>query len=171
MVARAVLPTYVTDKLVVLGKNCSIIRNTYEIRLALFMAKSKNLRFILAVPPKAEVENSLLTLLSENEAHIEEVNLQEFSVYFGCINSSGEEGWVLGNGSDFTELTSSIKSNELRNSLYIGATFKSSQLMQLKLEIENEVISKANIDGENAKVALLGLICLANETNGTIFIQ
>ena len=41
---RAVLPTYVTDK-VVLSKAAPSIRNTYEIRLALLMAPEISVSF------------------------------------------------------------------------------------------------------------------------------
>src|SRR6266850_1806971 len=83
---RGVLPTYVTNDSVVLSKAAPLIRNAYEIRLALYMAKSRNLRFILAVRPQAQVEASLVALIKEHGGSVDESQLDDYSVYVGSAS-------------------------------------------------------------------------------------
>lgn len=118
---RAVLPTYVTDKVVVLSKAGPSIRNTYEIRLALFMAKSRNLRFILAVRPCTLVETSVRDLLAEHDGLIEETQMGDFCVSVGWGYEEGEnEGWVLGDAAALAALVGEVRSGRLREFLIPG---------------------------------------------------
>ena len=169
---RAVLPTFVTSELIVLSKASPSIRNTYEIRLALYMAVSRGLRFILAVRPDAVVDPTVISLLQENGAKIEEAQLEDFCVYFGHVSSSEEkDGWVLGDAAALLALRDSIQSRWLRDRLVPGYEFSGSELSNLADALSKENISALNIDGEDFSEALIHLAAAASKDGGCVFIQ
>ncbi|WP_157499641.1 hypothetical protein [Lysobacter sp. Root983] len=169
---RGVLPTFMTDELVVLSKASPTIRNTYEIRLALYMAVSRGLRFILAVRPHAAVDPTIVSLLHEHAAKIEVVQLEDFCVYFGHDSPSGEkDGWVLGDATAFSALKSTIQSAWLLERLNVGHEFSGAELGDLVVALRNECISALNVDGENVGQALMQLVAAAHKEGGSVFIQ
>ena len=171
-VPRGVLPTYVTDNLVVLSKAAPVLRNTYEIRLALYMATSKGLGFVLAVRPDTRIDASLAALLSEHGGKIEETPLADHSVYFGYASLTGEEeGWVLGSAATLSELVKHFDSEWLREYIHVGANFTDSRLDELEKALLSETVNASNIDGENVRDALLVLVRAAKKKGGTVFVQ
>lgn len=171
-VPRAVLPTYVTDKLVVLSKAAPNIRNTYEVRLALYMAKSRNLRFVLAVRPGTTVEDSVRALLAEHGGAIEEAELNDYCVSIGWGFEEGEKaGWVLGDAAAFMKLQDSIQSPRLRELFHIGAHLSGATLSEVGIELAKEQLPITNIDKENVREALLTLVSEALKNNGALFVQ
>lgn len=169
---RGVLPTYVTDAMVVLSKAAPAIRNTYEIRLALFMAKSRNLRFLLVVRPGAKVEASVRKLLEEHGGAIEEQQLDDYCVYIGWGFEEGEqEGWVLGDAAAFNTLMGAFKSSNLKILLRVGASISGPELDTVTFDLTTEEVSARNIDGENVREALLALTADAKKNGGTLFVQ
>jgi hypothetical protein len=171
-IPRGILPTHVTEELVVLSKVAPYLRNTYEIKLAVYMAKSKRLQFILAVPLETKIEPSISSLILKYDGKIEKVKLDDYSVYFGHAKADGNEnGWVLGNASALTSLTKSFHSTWLQDHLKVGATFSKKELNNLEKELFQEKIIAVNVDEENVRDALLVLIQDAKKDDGIIFIQ
>lgn len=169
---RAVLPSYVTEKLVVLSKASLQIRETYEIRLALFMAASEGLQFVLAVRSGAVVDASVRELVAEHGGTVQEAELPEFSVYFGRAKLDGtEDGWVLGDSSALQSLASTLKAERLRSRLTVGAAWAHEELDELAAELSAERIALDNIDGENVVTAFLELVRAARVEGGHLFIQ
>ena len=169
---RGVLPTYATNEIVVLSKASPAIRDTYEIRLALFMAVSRGLRFILAVRPQAVVDPTIKSLLQEHGGKIEEAQLEDFSVYLGHASSNGEmDGWVLGNTAALSTLKDSVQSPWLKARLNVGYAFSGAELDDLNAALGKESITSLNVDGENVGRALLALIAAARNDGGSVFIQ
>ncbi len=166
---RGVLPTYVTDDLFVLCKSAPVIRNAYEIRLALFLAVDSNRRFMLAVPRDSVVDPQLEAHISEFGGRVTHDDIRDYSVYFGAINSDGAEldGWVLGDNSRWNELLLSFPCDQLR----VGATFAGPQLDALAQHISAASIEGMNLDNEPLGPAILGLIALAQRENGMLYIQ
>jgi hypothetical protein len=169
---RGVLPTFVSDELVVLSKASPTIRNTYEIRLALYMAVSRKLRFILAVKPQTVVDPVVTSLLKEHGAQLQEAQLEDFCVYFGHASPNGDEsGWVLGDAAALHQLQNSVRSAWLRERLVPGHVFPCEELDILCSDLGKEHISVLNIDGENVGQALLQLATAARRESGSVFIE
>ncbi len=169
---RSILPTYVTDAMVVLSKAAPTIRNTYEIRLALFMAKSRELRFLLAIRPGARVEASVRKLLEEHGGTIEEAQLDDYCVYIGWGFEEGEqEGWALGDAATFNALTGAFESSNLKTLFRVGASISGPDLDAVTADLAKEQVSARNVDGENVREALLTLAADAKKEGGTLFVQ
>src|SRR5436309_981683 len=100
MKPRGILPTSVTDQQVILCKAAPTIRNTYEIRLALFMAAQSGRTFVLAVSPMAFVDQALEAHIRQHGGDIVREAIQRHSVYLGAVDREGAEGdgWVAGDG-------------------------------------------------------------------------
>jgi hypothetical protein len=171
-IPRGVLPTFVSSDSVVLSKAAKNIRNTYEIRLALYMAKSKNLRFILAVPPNAEVDASITHLFQEHGGEVQHGQFDDYCVYFGHERPDGsEEGWVLGDAAAMTSLTSSFHSEYLRAHIRVGVKIAGADLDEAEKALAGERIDCRNIDGENVRDALVDLVKAAKHSGGSLFVQ
>lgn len=170
---RGVLPTYVTEDAVVLCKASLAIRNAYDIRLALYMASTRKLKFILTVPPGAKVEPALKAHLEKHGGSIEEKNLSDFCVFVGHIKRSGEEGdgWVLGDATALSRFHDSLHSDWCKQNLIVGKTLTGSSLDKLQTELMAETVSLKNIDDENIRDALLALARTALIEGGIIFLQ
>lgn len=169
---RGVLPTFVSDEAVVLSKASPSIRNTYEIRLALYMAVSRKLRFILALRPKAVIDPKVTLLLQEHGAQIQEAQLDDFCVYFGHASPSGDEnGWVLGDAAALEQLKESVQSVWLRERLAPGHVFSCEELDILCSTLGQERVSALNVNGENVGQALLQLATAARREGGSVFVQ
>ena len=170
---RGVLPTYVTDSVVVLCKSSAKIRNAYEIRLGLFFAVNGGKRFVLIVPIGAEVETALRSHIARHGGVVQEVVLTDYSVYIGHQLASGEEGdgWVLGDAAAHASLLRSLKSSWLKEKLVPGATLVSAELNECLSELQDEVIPFNNLDDENVKAALAGLLKAAITNGGCVFVQ
>ena len=171
-VPRAIQPTFVNDEMVVLGKASPVIRNTYEIRLALYMAVSRGLRFILGVPPGAQLDPQLSRLIGERGGVVEEVRMNDFSVYFGHESPSGEgDGWVLGDAAAWKSLKAAVRSEWLQQRLVPGYTFVDRELSPFAEALLAESISATNVDGEDVREALLLLAATARNDGGCVFIS
>ncbi len=120
--ARGVLPTLVTGQDIVLCKAGPTVRNTYEIRLALYMARSESKRFVLMVKPEAVVEESIVELLRAQGGELRRCEIAGHSISVGCLFRDGsEDGWVLGDEQALAALRSSLKSGWLRDQIQLGA--------------------------------------------------
>jgi hypothetical protein len=166
---RGVLPTHVTDDLLVLCKSASEIRNTYEVRLALFFAVDSNRRFMLAVPHGAIVDPHLEAHVCKFGGEIARDDIRDYSVYFGAIDADGVEldGWVLGDNDRWNDLLLSFPCDQLK----IGATFFGPQLGAFAEQVSTASIDGANIDNEALVPAILQLIALAQREGGMLYIQ
>jgi hypothetical protein len=170
---RGVMPTYVTSEFVVLGKAASVVRNTYEIRLALFMALQQRLAFVLAVRPGGEVKSDLRAHLERNGGRIQEVTLDEYSVYLGHVKATEEEGdgWVLGDSATHRDLLQALQSQCLREKLALDSTISFVEVPQLEQALRDESISTVNIDGEKVGDALANLCNGLKAQGGFLFVQ
>ena len=170
---RACLPTYVTKERVILSKAAAHLRDSREMRLAQHFAASKGLRLMLAVRPTVQMEPALNVYLRQQGVEISEAQMDDYSVYFGSAKGDGQEtdGWVLGNSAALAALTQSTRSLWLRDKLRIGATFSGDTLKELESAVLKENSRVVNIDGENVRAALMGLVAAAKRDRGTVFIQ
>jgi len=123
MKPRGVLPTIVTDDRVVLCKISPVIRDAYEMRLCLYMAKTSGRSFVLQVPERARVEPALLLRIETHGGLVAEAAVSEYTVYFGALDAEGAEhdGWVLGDSSALEQLRGNLKSDQLKHALAPGA--------------------------------------------------
>lgn len=170
--ARGVLPTLVTGQDLVLCKAGPTVRNTYEIRLALFMAKSDSKRFVLMVKPEAVVEQSLVELLAAQGAELRRSEIAGHSVYVGCLFRDGsEQGWVLGDDQALATFRAALKSGWLREKFTLGALIPLRELLQFGNEMWEESPDQQNVDGESVKEAVLALMADAIRHEGSLFIQ
>jgi hypothetical protein len=171
-IPRGVLPTYVTNDSAVLSKAAKTIRNTYEIRLALYMAKSKGLRFVLAVPPNAELDTSIASLFQEHGGEVQHGQFADYCVYFGHERPDGsEEGWVLGDAAAMKGLAAAFRSQYLRENLRPGVKLSGTDLDEIEKALRDEHIDFKNIDGEDVRIALLDLTKAAKQSGGSLFVQ
>jgi hypothetical protein len=171
--ARAVQPSYVTGDSFVLSKSCTSVRNTYEVRLALYFAVQGSRRFVLEVPHGAEVDAGLRVKISENNGLVRETVIANYSVYIGHEKENGEEGdgWVLGDKDAWLEFRASLSTSWLQQRLVVGALFSRSDLPTLQTELAALSVTQTNIDGENTKAALLQLLSSAVAQGGQIYVQ
>lgn len=167
------LPTYVTDDSVVLCKASPAIRNTYEIRLALYMALTRKSRFILAVRPGAKVEPGLRAHLEAQGGSVQEREFKDYSVYVGQIKASGVEGdgWVLGDAAALSEFHNSLASSWCKQNLVVGSSLFGEDLDVLERELSARTVSRSNIDQENIRDALLTLSRTVKADGGALFVQ
>jgi hypothetical protein len=169
---RAVLPTLVTGQDIVLCKAGPTVRNTYEIRLALYMAKTDSKRFVLMVTPEAHVDESIVELLEAHGGELRRSEIAGHSVYVGCLFRDGaENGWVLGDDQVLAAFQAGLKSVWLREQMKLGALIPLRDLLQFGNELWEETVDLRNIDGENAREALLSLMVQAIKAEGSLFIQ
>jgi hypothetical protein len=171
--ARGVLPTFVSDDLVVLCKSSPTIRNSYEIRLALYMAFTRNSKFILAVRHGAKVDPVLRAHLEQHGGSIQEMEISDYSVYVGHSKPDGEEGdgWVLGDSKAHSKLCATLRSDWCRKRIAVGSSLAGADIGALERVLIAESISQTNIDDENVRDALLALAHAAKTVGGTIFVQ
>jgi hypothetical protein len=170
---RGVLPTFVSDQKVVLCKAAPIIRNAYEIRLALYMAVKHSYSFILAVKPDAQVDAELEGHISEHGGSICRTDIQSYSVYVGAIDSAREEmdGWVAGSNQAWDAILADLHSDWLRERLRVGAVTASQELDRMQRILGQESFSAQNIDGEDLCLALITLADQASRADGCLFVQ
>lgn len=171
--ARAVQPSYVTEDSFALSKSCASVRNTYEVRLALYFAVHSSRRFVLEVAPGADVDASLRAKISENGGIVREAAIANYSVFIGHIRGNGEEGdgWVLGDKDAWLAFRASLATPWLQDRLIVGALFSREELARLQTELEVVSSSQKNIDDENIKAALSQLLSSAANEGGQIYVQ
>ena len=130
-------------------------------------------RFVLNVPVGAEVETALRSHIALHGGVVQEAVSADYCVYIGHLLASGEEGdgWVLGDAAIHASLLASVKSPRLKEKLVPGATLVAAELSECLTELQNEVIPFKNIDDENVKAALAGLLKSAITDGGSIFVQ
>ena len=165
---RGVLPTYITDSEIVLSKRAPFIRNTYEVRLALFMAAKQERPFLLVVPDGATLADGLEEHLVQHGGTVRRVDMPDYSVYFGCEHGDGAEGdgWVLGDNKHLESVHNEIRSPWLRAVLNVGSTIRGTDLGRLRRELGEESFQFSNIDEEQVIPALLALVDEAELSRG-----
>lgn len=156
-----------------LCKSAATIRNTYEIRLALYMAVKQRLTFILGIRPGASVAPDLCEHLNKHDGKIQEVASDEFSVSFGHVTSAGTEGrcWVLGDSSTHRQLLGSLHSQWLRERLEVNSQITAAEAPQLEAALRGESLECTNIDDENVRDALAALCRELKSQGGFLFVQ
>jgi hypothetical protein len=171
--ARGVLPTYVTDREVVLCKIAPRLINTYEIRLGLFMAAQRQLAFVLAVSQECAVAPDVLSHVTRFGGTCRRGDIQEFSVYFGAADASGVEleGWVLGDREVWEKLRAALGSERLRAALVPGAWLEAGAAQEVATELREERTGVCNVDGEPLLEATLALADTVARSRGALFIQ
>jgi hypothetical protein len=169
---RALLSTYESDTELVLCKASPLVRNTYEIRLALYKAMTSSKKFILMVGPEAKVDDAIAEQLKTWGGEVRRGEVTHYAVYAGCLFPDGtEDGWTLGDQATLAALRTSLKSGWLRERLSVGSLIPLRDLIQFGNEFWEENIDLQNIDGENVKDALLALMVDAIKTEGALFVQ
>jgi hypothetical protein len=173
MKPRGILPTYVSDKQVVLSKAAPTIRNTYEIRLALFMASQSGRTFVLAVTPSAQVDQALEAHIRQRGGQLVRGPIQEHSVYVGATNGEGEEGdgWVAGDSQLWQSVLAGLRSPWLRDRLHVGGSVPTGELSQFREVLRAEAVRACNVDDEDIDQALLQLATEAIQVGGSVFVQ
>jgi hypothetical protein len=173
MKPRGILPTYVTDQRVVLCKAAPTIRNTYEIRLALFMAVQSKRTFVLAVSPMAMVDQALEAHIRQHGGEVVRDTIREHSLYVGAIDGDGEEGdgWVAGDSQLWESVLAGLRSPWLRERLRVGGSVSTSELSEFRDALQAETIRASNVDDEDIHQALLRLAAEAMELGGSVFVQ
>lgn len=170
---RGVVPSYVTDKSIILCKSAPSIENTYEIRLTIFFAVNGKKSFELRVPPNAVVAQDLAALILQQGGQISRQNCSDFTVTFTHFDKSKKEkdSWVLGDRAAWENFRTSLHSSWLRTELKPGVSFTGQPLLRLKQELSGEVIRLQNIDGENLQHALQRLVQECESDGGYILVQ
>jgi hypothetical protein len=170
---RRCLPTYATKEKIILSKAAGHLRRSHEIDLAQALAVSKGLKLTLAIRPAAQMEPALTAQIRQLGVEVTEARIDDYSVYFGCTRRDGsdQDGWVLGNSKSFTLLTQTIRSLWLKDRMRIGATFAGEALAELETAVRKDDFRLTNVDGEDAREALLALIATARQDAGIVFIQ
>lgn len=173
MKQRGILPTYVTDQQVVLCKAAPMIRNAYEIRLALFMAVQSKRTFVLAVSPTAMVDQALEDHIRQHGGELVRATIQEHSVYVGAISGKGEEGdgWVAGDSQLWESALTGLRSPWLRDRLRVGGSISTGELSEFRDLLRTEAIRATNVDDEDIHQALLRLAAEAIHVGGWMFVQ
>jgi hypothetical protein len=173
MKPRAILPTYVSDKRVVLCKAAPTIRNTHEIRLALFMAVESGRTFVLAVSPSARVDLGLEAHIRQFGGEVVRGEIREYSIYLGAIDRNGEEGdgWVAGDRQLWDSVLAGLSSPWLRDRLRVGESVSTRELRQFRDLLAGEIVRARNIDDEDIHQALLRLAAEATQVGGSVFVQ
>jgi hypothetical protein len=170
---RGVLPSYVTDKSVVLCKSALSIENTYEIRLTLFFAVKGKKTFELRVPLGAVVAPDLAALIARQGGRISRQDCSDFTVTFTHFdkNKKEKDSWVLGDRPAWDSLRASLHSPWLRAELKPGTSFSGQTLLRFKQELSGEAIRLRNIDHESVQQALQRLIQECESEGGYIRVQ
>jgi hypothetical protein len=172
-IPRGVLPTFVTDESVILCKKNTSVRNTYEIRLLLYMAEKNGKNFVLKVPPGAKVDDDLRVHLQQHVGFVQEMEIESYSIYIGHKDAKGEEGdgWVFGDSDAWLSFIDSLQSHWLKQHLVVGASFAGENCTIFEQELKEETVSQTNIDDGNVKEALLALLAATHEQGGEVYIQ
>jgi hypothetical protein len=170
---RGILP-FVDAGRVTIRKAAPHVKNTYEVRLGLFMAvQQERLPFTLAVPPGALIAEELRAKISENGGSIVEEAPVNYTVYVGAEARDGAEldGWVLGKQSALAELSAAFGADWPGPALVPGAQFEGELLLELRAAIERAPLRLVNVDEEDVKGALLALIESARTSGGKVYVQ
>jgi hypothetical protein len=169
---RGLLPTRVSDTELVLCKAGPVVRNTYEIRLALYRASASGKKLVLEVAPDARVDEALVEQIESRGGELRRGEVRHHAVYVGCLYPDGaEDGWTLGDESALATLRASLKSTWLRERLQVGSLVPLRDLIQFGNELWEESTDLQNVDGENVKDALLALMVAAIQSEGGLFVQ
>jgi hypothetical protein len=157
----------------VLCKAAPVIRNAYEIRLAMFMAVQSGRAFVLAVSPGAQVEEALEAHLRQHGGTVARAAIQDHSVYVGATDRAGKEGdgWVAGDGRHWAAVLAGLRSPWLQDRLSVGGGIATADLPRFREALEKERISASNVDDEDIRQALLRLAAEAMQAGGAVFVQ
>ncbi len=171
-IPRGVLPTYLTDRELVLCKAAPTVHNTYEIRLALFMALDSGRKFELIVAPTAVVDAALAQHIAKFGGAITRGLTPVHSVYVVAVDANGAEleGWVAGDNEAWLPVLRSIRSEWLRSRLSVGATVLRDELEAFKKSVSAEKLHAKNIDEEDLRSALLLLVDKAAASGGYLLV-
>lgn len=173
MKPRGILPTYVSDQEVLLCKAALTIRNSYEIRLALYMGLQTGRTFVLAISPEATVDEALAEHVLQHGGKIVRRPIGDHSVYVGAFDHNGDEldGWVVGHNDAWAAILAEVRSAWLKDRLRVGGIIPSAELLKFREAIGTETIHATNIDDEDIQEALLRLTNEAEHVDGSIFVQ
>jgi hypothetical protein len=171
-VARGILATYVSDNELTLSKSSPTIRNSYEIRLALFFAVNDQKRFILSVRPDAVVEPTVRSLVEQYGGVVREEIRQHFSVYVGHRKNGGDEGdgWVVGDEAKWERVRAEA-SPAIREVLEVGRVIGPEELESVEEAAVLWRTGEMNVDEEPINQAFVTLLRQARREGGEIFIQ
>jgi hypothetical protein len=171
--ARGVLPTYVTERAVILCKVAPIVRDTYEVRLCLFMAIEQGLPFVLSVRHGAKVDAGLEEVLRQHGGLVVPNAGKDFTVSTGVATSDGKARtcWVLGHDDALRSLHGLVKSPWFTKAFTPGATFAGDDLNRLQMTLRGCDFQMKNVDEEDVRRALLELAVSASRCGGVLFVQ
>jgi len=169
-IPRGVLPTYVTDREFVLCKAGRLVRDTYEVRLCLFLALKRGLQFVLSVRPEADVEPAVEARIREHGGRLARGTQDSFSVSVGVTDPDGDT-WVLGDDQALRQLHHLVRAPWFRVAFVPGATFEDASLVQLCKAVSESQFEMTNVDGEDVRVAILELAASAQRSGKTLFVQ
>ncbi len=163
----------VDENVVYLCKVASFVRDSYELRLCLFLAQRHGKSFTLVMPPGGRVAPELVVQIKQQGGAVVEAPARDYSVYFGAVNAAGVEhdGWVLGNSDAYAELGRLIQSSALRAWLTPGMEIRGAEVAKLCAVLRAEQFTMKNVDGEDVRQALLDLCVYAESESGAVFAQ
>jgi hypothetical protein len=170
---RGILP-FTDGGRVTIRKMAPNIKNTYEVRLGLFMAvQHAHQPFVLAVPHGALVAEDLRATITEIGGSIVEQSSDEFSVYIGAESSDGSEldGWVLGDQTALVQLSAAFGPEWPGPALTPGSHFVDEELVALQSAVRLAPLQLCNVDDEDVRTALLALIESARASGGRVYVQ
>jgi hypothetical protein len=172
-VPRSVLPTYITECDVVLCKVAPYVRDTYEVRVCLFMALKRGLRFVLSTRPGAQVEPSLAAALGQHGGAIIPNADDGFTVSVGTSDAEGRvaDVWVLGHDEALLALRSAFEAQWLTEAFVPGMAFSGENLRRLIETLSRQRFTIRNVDDEDVRQCLIGMAEWAHRAGGAVFVQ
>ena len=167
---RGIVPTYVTEREVVLCKSGLQVRDTYEVRLCLFLAVKQGLQFVLSVRPDAEVDPAVEASIAEHGGRLAREAQESFSVSVG-VSDPGGDSWVLGDDQALRELHRLVPSAWFGATFVPGAVFEGDGLIQLGQAVSEAEFTMTNVDGEDVRLAILDLAQSARRSGSSVYVQ
>ncbi|MFP8966517.1 hypothetical protein ACKC9G_08085 [Pokkaliibacter sp. CJK22405] len=171
-VTRGVI-TFNCDTHARLYKNAPMIRNTHEVRLAMYNAIKNQKFFVLQIPEGTKVEASITELMTAHGGEILFEAPEDYTVSISHFTDNQEEvdTWVLGTQSSWNQLKNSLKSDWLKSTLQLGSTFDEWSLQRLEKEISGESLDHRNMDQELVQKAIKRMINDCKRYGGYLLIQ
>lgn len=170
---RGALPTFITEREMILCKVAPRVLDTYEVRLCLFMAVERGLRFVLAVRPGATVDASLEASIREAGGVVVANEGPDFAVSVSALDASGaaQETWVLGDDQALAALHEKVASEWLTRTFVPGAVLAGEDLTRLRDVVRRARFTLKNVDDEDVRTALLDLMDAALLLRGAVCVQ
>jgi len=170
---RGALPTFITEREMILCKVAPRVLDTYEVRLCLFMAVERGLRFVLAVRPGATVDAPLEASIREAGGVVVANEGPDFAVSVSALDASGaaQETWVLGDDQALAALHEKVASEWLTRTFVPGAVLAGEDLTRLRDVVRRARFALKNVDDEDVRTALLDLMDAALLLRGAVCVQ